>query len=836
LRLTFVLATGLLLAGCIPNSEMAGDPIQIRDAILLWHNLAEPEATALNNVINRYRRANPGVDILVQQQGATMEDEFARATRSGLGPNLLLTNSANVAMLADAGALAPINDQLAEDQLTRYLTVALQTLRYNKNLYGLPVAVDTVVQYYNRALVEKPPVTVDQLLQEASSGQRVLMNSQFNDAMWSARAFGVELLDGEGNPQDATAGIANWLTWMEQVRDTPGFITDDNTEALRNRFLEGDIPYYIGPSRDLNLLTEQLGADLGLAQLPAGPAGSAGPLLTTSALLFNSMSSPNQLALSIDLARFITSSDQQAAMMREANVVPANVRTRISEGLYPEVATVQAQARTAIPWYNGDDIRAVYAVLADAYNQTLAGLTSATEAAANVQAILVADFGFPSSQITAACTDSGDLSLLTLDTGNYAAVMGTLVDAFTEICPNIKLTLTRVAPADLEARLDDGTLRADLFFLPHRQLRSLAGAGVVKEVTDLIDPSLVQQMRPMAVDAVRIDGVLYGVPIFVDLQTLFYNSSLVRDDAGTLADLRAQAQSGVPIMLDGDFEWSFWGLGAFGGRLYDDNGQFALAPQALTDWLTWLRESQQNFGIRIAATREEMLQTFFERNSAYYVAPAEQENELLLKITKNELSVALMPEGPAGPGRPLAWVDALMVDAGIADGQARLAARFLNYTASVAGQTELLQRHLLLPANSAVLIDRYANVMRSADQLQSAQLLQDQPWLPLVMTLGNAAYRSVFTDGVAPAEAVAQMYTALAAEAEQYGIIVPTPAPMPTPTLLPEISPTITPPPEGAPPTDVVAPTTVPMPPAPPSGLNGGAPTTSAPTASPVVE
>ncbi len=193
------------------------------------------------------------------------------------GPNLLLTNSANVAMLANAGALAPINDQLAEDQLTRYLTVALQTLRYNKNLYGLPVAVDTVVQYYNRALVEKPPVTVDQLLQEASSGQRVLMNSQFNDAMWSARAFGVELLDGEGNPQDATAGIANWLTWMEQVRDTPGFITDDNTEALRNRFLEGDIPYYIGPSRELNLLTERLGADLGVAQLAGRACGQRRP-------------------------------------------------------------------------------------------------------------------------------------------------------------------------------------------------------------------------------------------------------------------------------------------------------------------------------------------------------------------------------------------------------------------------------------------------------------------------------------------------------------------------------------------------------------------------------
>ena len=66
-------------------------------------------------------------------------------------------------------------------------------------------------------------------------------------------------------------------------------------------------------------------------------------------------------------------------------------RTRISEGLYPEVATVEAQARTAIPWYNNDELKAILDVLATAYSQTMAGTASATEAAATAQTLLVSD-------------------------------------------------------------------------------------------------------------------------------------------------------------------------------------------------------------------------------------------------------------------------------------------------------------------------------------------------------------------------------------------------------------------------------------------------------------
>lgn len=773
----------LLSAGCNATETADDFEVQIRDGILLWHNLPEREAAALDNALDRYRRANPGVDVIVEVQGDDMETEFERATRSGLGPNLLLTASTNILTLASAGALLPLTDLVTPEQLERFLSVALQTTRYDGNVYGLPVSLNTLVLYYNRSLVDRAPVTVDQLLQEASIGRRVLMNSQFSDALWSARAFGVDLFDSEGNPQDATAGIANWLIWMEQVRDTPGFITDDNTAALRNRFLEGDIPYYIGHSRELAELSAALGSDLAVAQLPAGPAGSAGPLLSTSAFLVNALSSSTQIDRSLDLALFLTSSDQQAALMREASIVPANGRTRISEGLYPEIATVEAQARTAIPWYNDDGINRVFNVLADAYNQTMVGATSATEAAAAMQTILVEQYGFPRTDVAQTCTEVGALTILAPDTGNFAQILLTLTDGFGELCPGIKVTVERAPVDEIRRAFEEGGEfpAADMVFYRHDLVHSASAAGAIMPLTDLLDPILVQQLRPVAVGAMRVDNVLYGAPVLIDPQTLFLNRALVADAAGTLADLRAQAQGGAPVVLDGTFEWAFWGVGAFGGRLFDENGQFALEPQALIDWLDWLQESQRSFGIRTATERTAAETAFLDRASAYLVAPAEQANELLLSVPQSDLNVAMLPEGPAGPGRPSVWIDGLLVDGELSEEKTSLAARFMNYAMSVDGQTELLIRHLLLPANSAVLIDHYPNVMRMAEQLQSAQVIQSQPWLPTVAALGDIAYQKVLVDGMAPADAVREMYAALASDAARYGITVPEVAPPGTP-------------------------------------------------------
>lgn len=802
----FVLAgcllVAMLLAAC---TGAAGNP-PAREAILLWHNLPETEAAALENVINRYRRANPEIDVIVQPQGADMDQAFMRATRSGLGPNLLLTGSTGLRDLVAAGSILPLDKQISAEELARYLSVALRTLQVAGQVYGLPMAVDTQVLYYNRALTDQPPSTLDQMLQAVNGGERVLLNSQFPDMFWTARAFGVELFDSQGLPQDTTASIANWLVGLEQVRDTPGFILDDDRPALRGRFLEGDIPYYIGSSEEMNQLIAGLGADLGVAQLPAGPAGSAGPPLTTTALLVNALSSQRQVERSLDLARFITNSDQQSALMREANLAPANGQTRISEGLYPRIATVTAQARTAIPLSGEAAIQDAYGVLAVAFNRTMSGMASASEAAASAQATLIQEFGFPGGGLDeAACKERGRLTLLAPASPEEQAVVRTLVDGFSALCPDITVTIQALplgkplAGATPEATQVEEFLAAgdvDLLFLSHVYLPALAEAGLIAPVDEMLDLALMQPMRPLTVQAMRSGEALYGVPLFIDLQVLYHNRALVQDPAGTLTDLRAQALAGAPVVLDGDFAWGFWGVGAFGGQLFGPQGEFVLSPTALTRWLAWLQESGERFNVRTTPARSEARRLFMTGASAYYVAASVELADLAARLGEDVLAVALMPQGPAGPGRPLAQVDGLMASAALTAAQAPLAARFLSYAASAPAQTLLLERYQLLPANSAVQLTSYPNVMRMAVQVQSSALLQDTPWLATVVELGDEAYRQVLQAGVAPAVAVGQMYEALAAEAERYGISVPTPEATLTPTP-PQLTPTPSPAPDA---------------------------------------
>lgn len=785
-----LMAALALLTSCASAREGANAPL--REAILLWHNLPEPEAAALDNVLNRYRRANPEVDVIVQPQGADIDQAFVRATRSGLGPNLLLTGSTGLRDLVATGSVLPLDERVSGEDLARYLTVALRTLQIDGQIYALPMAADTQVLYYQRGLTSQPPGTIDQLMQSVNGGERVLMNRQFLDIVWTARAFGVELFDSQGNPQDATAGIANWLAWLEQVRDTPGFILDDDSTALRNRFLEGDIPYYIGRSEEMNELIDGLGAELGVAQLPAGPAGSAGPPLTTTALLVNALSSERQIARSLDLARFITSSDQQAALMREANLAPANGQTRISEGLYPRVATVTAQARTSIPLSNEAVIQGAYGVLAEAFNRTMTGMASASEAAASAQAALIAEHGFPDEQVdSAVCDDTGQLTVLAAGPADLQAMVRTMVDGFAAVCPGIAVTvqdlpvgapLGGAAPAVEEVSAAVAASGADLLFLSHVDLPALAEAGIIAPVGDLLDPTLAQQMRPIAVQAMRSGDYLYGVPVLVDLQVLYHNRALVRDAAGTLADLRAQAQAGAPVVLDGTFAWGFWGVGAFGGQLFGPNGEFVLSPTALTRWLAWLQESGQRFGVRTTPARSEARQLFLAGASTYYVATSAEFADLAAYMGEETLAVALMPLGPGGPGRPLAVVDGFMASTGLGGDQEALAARFLSYAASAAGQSRLLDQYQVLPANSTVRLERYPNVTRIAVQAQSSSLLQNTPWLAAVVELGDIAYRQVLQEGAAPADAVDQMYAALAVEAERNGFTLPTPGPAPATT------------------------------------------------------
>jgi len=80
-RLSGLLFLGaLLIAGCAgadPGAESNG----LSGRIMLWHSLATPQAAALDDVVRRFLRIHPELDVIMRgyPSEAALVDEFMRA-------------------------------------------------------------------------------------------------------------------------------------------------------------------------------------------------------------------------------------------------------------------------------------------------------------------------------------------------------------------------------------------------------------------------------------------------------------------------------------------------------------------------------------------------------------------------------------------------------------------------------------------------------------------------------------------------------------------------------------------------------------------------------------
>jgi len=798
-----ILLCMLLLAGCLPAAQpapAAGRQLRLTDdRILLWHSLSGEQQVALEKAISRFRALHPTAQILVRGF-ASDEDlvaEFKTAAHSGLGADLLLTSSKAVPALVALGYLRPIDDLVTPDLLEQYLATALVTLRQRDELYGLPEALDTYALYYNNQRVDQPPATLDQLLAEARDGRRVAIGSGFIDALWGFRAFGANLVDPQtGSVALAPGAFVNWLTWLQQARDTQNVTLDLDRAALLEAFLSGDVDYYVGTASELPRIAESMGGRVSVAPLPAGPSGSAGPFLTTNAFLFNVNSAESQAALAFEVARFITNPEQQVAMMRDARHVPANLNTRISPGLYPLVAAFEAQARTAVPWVGDEELVAVLTIFDDAFARVVEGLAEPSEAVsllAEQYGDLVGSAGAAPPQ--EACNAAGTLTLSAIDTGETRRALQTLVDGFAQVCPNIWIELELASPADAAKRMGDGAvprLNGDVVYAAQSEFRYFVERGLLADLTDRLDSGVVQSLRPAAVAALRENDRLYGVPVNIDVDALYYNKDLVPNPAGTLDDLRTQAMAGTPVTLDGGFERSFWGVGAFGGRLFDAGGAFLLTPQPVEAWLTWLQDAQGQYKVGVEADAAAMRAAFNAGRSAYYLGAPEDASELRIRFG-TQLGLTVLPEGPKSPGRPFLWVGSLLLNAASAPAQQDLVLLFMQYAAGTDGQSRLMHTVGMVPANAGISTKDEPMIATFVAQAQNAELWSDPRGWAIVLQAGDKAYAQVAAAEASPHDAVTAMFATLARDAEWIGdgatIAPPAPSEVLTPTLEPGSNP-----------------------------------------------
>ena len=395
----------LFIAACTFAQPQPTSTLQGR--VLLWHAWPEPKATALTAVLTRFGALYPEV-VVKQQAFATPEEllsQFQTAAAAGLGPDLLLAPSPWIRPLQEANLIDDVSSALPTTTIDRFWPAARTAMRYQDGFYGLPLALDTMVLYYDRRLVEQPPTTLDELLAAATTGQLIELSTAFFDAFWGVPAFGGQLFDGDQRVMLDQGGFAEWLAWLEAARETPGMILEANRTALLERFIAGGVAYYAGQTSEYETIIAGRTVDptagaqaaveqIGVAPLPQGPNGSAGPFLQTEGLLFSRASSANQRTLALALAQFMTNAEQQTTLMRNVGIVPANRRVQVNATLEPVIATFITQVRTATSLPNSSMLDAVFRWGDSAYSQVLEGEVDPVTAASNITAASNESNGF----------------------------------------------------------------------------------------------------------------------------------------------------------------------------------------------------------------------------------------------------------------------------------------------------------------------------------------------------------------------------------------------------------------------------------------------------------
>ncbi len=791
----FIISLIGVSAAVLMFSNMRSSDGDLAGNVLIWHTYGNDDAAAFNQILDDYEQLNPLVNIH-QKSFATpgdLLDQYQLTVDSGLGPDLFIGNAEWVTPLANSHSIDAFPQDVVNSVSSQYLPAAVQAFTYNDELYGLPLSLVTPALYYNKKNVDKPPETLDGLLTQAAEGHTVLLSTDFKDAFWGVQAFGGKFVDEEDRVILDQGGYANWLDWLMSARNAPGMILDANRASLQERFIEGDASYYVGYPSEIETLVESLGENnLGVAPLPSGPTGSAGPLLDVTGVLLGPSSSENQRDISVDLAGYLTNAEQSTKLMNVASQIPANSSVRINSRLHPIAAGFLAQARSAVRLPNTDQMSEAWSIADRAYRQVMGGVLSPIEAAAQTTESInqVTGMTVP-DRIDPVCNDLGTIRLAHNWEGADADMLNELIASYRKTCP---LVIVEVMNEDLSTTLarwrtdPSAATNPDIVLAPQSWLVQAGEAGIpLKDISSAVGNELLQRYLPTALQGMRMGNQLLGLPISARINVLYYNTALVQDPAHALESLRLQADDSVPIMLSAEFEPAFWGIGAFGGRLMDENDKPALHTGPFAEWMEWLKESNKNHGIIVSTTPGEVKTAFLDGTSAYYVGDPTERAELAVGIGNNTLGVALLPSGPEGPATPLFETTGFFFNDQLNDTELQTAMGFVRFMTDMDNQEYLVQRTLRMPTNSNVDLTDNPQTAVYLEQAKTALPIPKCLELDQVAIVGDQAYIDVLENGVDPAlaarEVSIRMFEACGLDYAEDPILSNTPVVSPTVTV-----------------------------------------------------
>lgn len=302
------------------------------DTVVLWHAYQGTERTALETIADEFNAQSGDTKIkLVSVPYDAFADKITNAIPNGNGPDLFIFAHDRIGDWVAAELIEPIEYFVDEDLAKRFAFDALAAMAYRGSLYGLPLAVKSVVMFYRTDLVAEPPTTTDEMIawgQEfMKGGDRfglVYQNTDlYGHAPW-LHGFGARLFDDDGNLTLVTPQATAALNFARELTGKNGIVPPEVTGTMAaTLFNEGKAGLAIsGP-----WFVADIGKDVpwGVTTLPRVSATDlpAAPFLGAEGLLMSARARDKHAAFTV--MNYLASDRAAALRARTARQVVANL-------------------------------------------------------------------------------------------------------------------------------------------------------------------------------------------------------------------------------------------------------------------------------------------------------------------------------------------------------------------------------------------------------------------------------------------------------------------------------------------------------------------------------
>lgn len=272
-----------LVVGCtteITSGEIIKfDETQTKDTVLtVW--MDDTDGVFMDEIIPAFEAANPGITVEFQHM-ATVDarEKLKTFGQSGFGADVFQFPHDHMAQAILDDLVYPLPDELMGRLEERILPVAMdiatsnydeQTGEFNatsEKLFAVPISIESVTIFYNKALVTELPTTMEELLAQSTAWHEKVQDGKqhyglatsshwadgyflqgFYSAFGGWTPFGPNLNDGSEVGFENT-NVQNALTWMLNTLK-PAVTGNGNHDSVSGAtlFEEGKIPYLLtGP-------------------------------------------------------------------------------------------------------------------------------------------------------------------------------------------------------------------------------------------------------------------------------------------------------------------------------------------------------------------------------------------------------------------------------------------------------------------------------------------------------------------------------------------------------------------------------------------------------------